>query len=180
MAKKDFYHVSAGLVPRIVDEESETLDKFKNLRMLARYADQQINEFIFNLPRDFSGKKEKDKGRDNCTVYHFYNSSCGLILSHKPEFQVPEISATLPLFTLLFGPANRRETKIILEQAVNQFFLLQEDMDDGTLDIVVRKNGKGYSDPLHALSQILRKGKKVEARCNYIGGSAEYVIGKNY
>ncbi len=101
--------------------------------------------------------------------------------SKEPAVITPhkQNTITLPTFDLFFRPFTYHGTRDILETALDQFYIRQEDIEEGTLRVCALQGKKRVQEDLEVLAQYLPKGTTINARCDWglANGRASYRIG---
>lgn len=188
MAKKrkgiKYDSVFVELVPRIVDTNPNLFD---DNAKYTDYAVGQVYEFLGRLPNTYKGEvSELRFENEKAAIFKCAGSPYDLMIGFKPAYHLLIVSPddkrreftdddciACPIFDVAFKPTDEEGVKRILQAGLNQFFLLQGDLDDGTLAAVGVKNKKVVHRDLELLARFLPKGTVIEARCNYGAGNGQ-------
>jgi hypothetical protein len=172
------------LVPRIVDTNPQL---FEDNTKYWGHAVEQVHEFLGRLPDNYKGKVSEHRFEDEkAAVFKCEGSPYDLMVGFKPAYHLLIVSPddkrqaftsddciACPTFDVAFKPTDKEGARRILSAGLEQFFLRQGDIDDGTLIAIGGKNGEVVYRDLPLLRTLLPLGTVVEARCDYGAGNAE-------
>ncbi len=188
MAKKknviEYDSIFVTLVPRIVDTNPQI---FEDDKEYWDYSVEQVHKFLGRLPVTYRGEiSEQRIETEKAAVFRCNGSPYDLMVGFKPAYQLLIVSPDdkrqafssddcidCPTFDVGFKPKDEEGTRKILQVGLEQFFLLQGDIDDGTLAVIGVKDKKVVYKDLELLRRFLPNRTKIEARCNYGAGNGE-------
>lgn len=189
----DLDKIVLELVPKAVDNLHKDPRLFRDKCRFWDYSVRQVREFLARLPAKYKGRLDEQLLKDSrAAVFSFPKSPYELVIGFKPSYQVilasevvpktpkdarvitidPKDVITAPTFDLLFKPVDNEGTGVILRNALEQFYLKQGDIDDGTLIALGIKGKEVVLSDLELLSKFLSK-ITIQARCNYALGNGE-------
>lgn len=177
---QDLDRIILSLVPKAVDNVTQDPELFRDEKRCMDYATQQAKEFLARLPETYRKgltEQQLDKG-----TKIFANSNYELGIGFRPGYQLliyTNTVITAPIFDLSFKPTTNKDTRAIFEAALNQFFLQQLDIADGTLAAYGIKDEQTVVQDLELLRLFLPRRwvfkRKIQAICNYALGSGRAV-----
>ena len=173
-----------GLVPKAVDTKPEV---FRDNKKYFSYAEQQVKEFWQRLPEGYVGDVSAKRFRkEKSAVFSVLEPSVNLLMGFKPAYHLLRATAkakiiiankrntiTCPTFDLYFRPSERIDAQIMMQAALQQFYLYQQDLEEGTLAARGCKNGKLVLEDLALLRNYFPKGTAIEARCDFALGNGK-------
>ena len=188
------------LVPKAVDHISEAPNFFRDANNFWDYSVQQVKEFLSGLPDKYKEKSNELFFKDKqCAIFKFPNEAYDLVIGFKPGYRIilasevcskiskdakkiiiePDDVITLPTFDLHFRPVDDKGTGVILENALNKFYLKQGDIENGTLMAFGVRGKEVVQSDLELLDRFLPEKmfskRTIHARCNYALGNGEAV-----
>ena len=181
------------LVPKIVDTNP---DMFLDDNVYWSFSQEQIDKYLKSLPpgyADMGTRRTKKMEHGKAGVVVCENSPCSLVVGFHPGYALLPASTQpkkqhytdedlvhCPTFDVVFSPIDKKTGNAILSAALKQFFVYQNDINNGALSVIgtmSERHRKGMS----VLAEYLRKGTRVDARCDYGAGNGRvvYHIGRD-
>lgn len=170
------------MVSKIVDTEPEL---FEDRERYWSHSFEQIQQFLERLPDEYKKDIMENKFEEDCSCVFASEISPYLKIGFQPDYRILKSntdnknSYTLddciccPLFFLSFEPKDNKTTKNIVQAALDQFFIYQEDLDvEGIVAVGFTDKNNAYKN-LKFFKNILPKGTILEARSQYGFGNAE-------
>lgn len=181
---RDLNTVLLQLVPRAVDDNPQL---FEDNKRYWEYTTGQVKEFFGRLPDDYTAGIEEERMEDKkAAVFRCTESPYELrvgffpqyhLILNSPDKKERELTEddviSCPMLSLVFNHADQDASQKIVEAALSQFFLVQGDLDDGTLLAFLYDGVNVLKSDLEMLTSFLPAGTKIEARCNYQFGNGK-------
>ncbi len=173
-------------VPKIVDQNPEKIREIQKDAKYWDYANKQVHEFWERLFADCQGRKllEQRFQEEKAAIFRCEGSPYDLTIGFKPGYHLLIVSPddkrqvftgkdclACPTFDVSFKTLGERGTRAILQAGLEQFFLKQADIEEGTLAAIGGKDGEVVHRDLQLLRAFLPIGTTIEARCNYGAGN---------